>query len=239
MAGPGISASGPDNLSAESDNPLVITSLGLKSFRVAIVHFSRPNAGFNRFVLCLCPGLYSLCAVIVAHRRISRATIYQQHQKTPKMQKIFFTLLLLLTSPLSGFSHTATPVPVEQPVKWSYSARKTAAGEAVILITATLADGWHLYALNNPANSPVRLAFSFLPDPSYSPEGKINQPEPVTRFEKLFGADISYFEHEAVFQQKVKLTGKSAIIKGSIEFTVCSPRQCLPPETISFNIHIK
>ncbi|NML38709.1 sugar transporter [Chitinophaga sp. G-6-1-13] len=155
------------------------------------------------------------------------------------MKKISFTLILLLTSLLTRFSYAATPVLAGQPIKWSYTARKTAAGEAVLLITATLADGWHLYALNNPANSPVRLAFNFLPDPSYRPEGNVDQPEPVTRFEKLFGADISYFEHEVVFQQKVKLTGKTAAVKGTIEFTVCSSRQCLPPETISFNINIK
>lgn len=155
------------------------------------------------------------------------------------MKKISFTLILLLTGLLTRFSYAATPAPAKQPVKWSYTARKTAPGEAVLFITATLAEGWHLYALNNPANSPVRLAFNFQPDPAYRPEGNVNQPEPITRFEKLFGTDISYFEHEVVFQQPVRLTGKSATVKGTIEFTVCSPRQCLPPETITFNIHIK
>ncbi|MBC9914635.1 protein-disulfide reductase DsbD domain-containing protein [Chitinophaga varians] len=155
------------------------------------------------------------------------------------MKKISFTLLLLLTSLLTAFSYAATPTSPAQPIKWRYAVRKTATNEAVLLMTATLADGWHLYALHNPANSPVRLTFSFLSDASYRPEGTVEQPEPITRFEKLFGADISYFEQEVVFQQKVRLTGKTATVKGTIEFTVCSPRQCLPPETIHFTINIK
>ncbi|SKA28798.1 Disulphide bond corrector protein DsbC [Chitinophaga eiseniae] len=153
------------------------------------------------------------------------------------MKKISFTLMLLLTGLFTAFGHTATPAP--QPIQWRYSAQKTGNGEAILRITATLADGWHLFALNNPANSPVRMAFTFLPDPDYRMEGNVSQPEPITRFEKLFGADISYFENEVVFQQKVRLTGKTATVKGNIEFTVCGPRQCLPPETIAFSIFIK
>lgn len=155
------------------------------------------------------------------------------------MKKISFTLMLLLAGLVTAFGHPLTQAPAGSPVTWSYSARKTANGEAVLLIRATLADGWHLFALNNPANSPVRMAFSFLPDPAYRTEGGVSQPTPVTRFEKLFGTDISYFENEVVFQQKVRLTGKSATVKGNIEFTVCGPRQCLPPETIAFSIAIK
>nr|WP_295871302.1 protein-disulfide reductase DsbD domain-containing protein [uncultured Chitinophaga sp.] len=155
------------------------------------------------------------------------------------MKKISFTLMLLLTGLLTAFGHTATPAPKGAPIQWRYTAHKTGNGEAMLLITATLADGWHLFAQNNPANSPVRMAFTFLPGPSYRTEGSVSQPEPITRFEQLFGTDISYFESEVVFQQKVRLTGKSATVKGTIEFTVCGPRQCLPPETIAFSINIK
>jgi hypothetical protein len=153
------------------------------------------------------------------------------------MKKISFTLLLLLSGFFTGSGRAAAPA--EPPVTWTYSARKMAANEAVISITATLADGWHLFALNNPANSPVRMAFTFSASPSYRTEGNVSQPEPITRFEKLFGTDVSYFEHQVVFQQKVRLTSKTATVRGTIEFMVCGPRQCLPPETVAFSIHIK
>ncbi|QJB30675.1 sugar transporter [Chitinophaga oryzae] len=155
------------------------------------------------------------------------------------MKKISFTLMLLLTGLVTAFGHAASQAPKGQPIQWKYTARKTGNGQAVLLFTATLANGWHLFALNNPANSPVRMAFTFLPGPAYRTEGNVSQPEPITRFEQLFGTNISYFENEVVFQQKVRLTGKSATVKGNIEFTVCGPRQCLPPETIAFTISIK
>jgi len=42
--------------------------------------------------------------------------------------------------------------------------------------------------------------------------------------------NVAYFEKSVVFQQKVKLTGKTAIVKGSLEFMVCDDTPCLPPK---------
>ncbi|MNY71472.1 hypothetical protein D3C86_2098230 [compost metagenome] len=59
------------------------------------------------------------------------------------------------------------------------------------------------------------------------------------KFEKSFDMNVSYFEKTAVFQQKVKLTGANAIVKGTLEYMVCDDAQCLPPETVEFSISVK
>ncbi|WP_341871380.1 hypothetical protein [Spirosoma oryzicola] len=52
--------------------------------------------------------------------------------------------------------------------------------------------------------------------------------------------EVSYFEKEVIFQQKVKLTGKSPqVVKGTIEYMVCNDKQCLPPDEIPFSVSIK
>ncbi|NSL88276.1 sugar transporter [Chitinophaga sp. Mgbs1] len=150
------------------------------------------------------------------------------------MKNILMTGALLMMISLAGSSYGQS-LP---PVTWSFNAEKTAAGAATLLIKATMQDGWHIYALNNPANSPVRMAVSFLRQASWRPEGKVIQPEPLTRFEKLFGLNVSYFEKEVVFRQQVTLTQPAATVSGTVEFTACSEQQCLPPQTISFTIHL-
>ena len=51
--------------------------------------------------------------------------------------------------------------------------------------------------------------------------------------------EVSYFERSVIFQQKVKLKGKTAIVKGKLEYMVCDDHQCLPPEEIGFSVTVK
>jgi DsbC/DsbD-like thiol-disulfide interchange protein len=51
--------------------------------------------------------------------------------------------------------------------------------------------------------------------------------------------DVSYFEKSVVFQQKIKLKGKEATIKGQLEYMTCNDKQCLPPDDVEFSIPVK
>ena len=51
--------------------------------------------------------------------------------------------------------------------------------------------------------------------------------------------NVSYFEKSVIFQQKVKLTGANATVKGTLEYMVCDDSQCLPPETVEFSVPVK
>lgn len=126
-----------------------------------------------------------------------------------------------------------------KPVKWSYAAKRTSATEAVVFIKATIDKGWHIYS-QNPGDGPAATAFTFAPSKYYSLVGKTGEPKPITKFEKAFGSNVSYFENSAIFQQKVKLKSATATnVKGSFEFMVCNDSRCLPPDEVEFNIPIK
>jgi hypothetical protein len=64
------------------------------------------------------------------------------------------------------------------------------------------------------------------------------EPTPITRNEKVFNMDVSFFEKSAIFQQKVKLKMGEAIVKGTLEYMTCNDKQCLPPEDIEFSIPV-
>ena len=43
-----------------------------------------------------------------------------------------------------------------EPITWRGSARMTSGDTGIIRITATIADGWHLYGMEMPADGPMR-----------------------------------------------------------------------------------
>lgn len=145
--------------------------------------------------------------------------------------------LILLTVGLL-FSLTASSQ-ILKPVKWSYAAKKTSKTEATLYLKATIDEGWHLYSQFMADGGPVKTSFNFAASKAYKPVGKTVEPKPIVKFEKSFDMNVSYFEKSVIFQQKVKLTGATATVKGTLEYMVCDDSQCLPPETVEFSIPVK
>ncbi len=125
------------------------------------------------------------------------------------------------------------------PVKWSYAAKKLNNKEAIIFIKASVDNGWHIYSQYVKDGGPIATSFKFTPSKAYSIVGKTMEPTPATKFETSFKMNVSYFEKEVVFQQKVKLNAGATTVKGQLEYMVCNNRQCLPPEDVDFTVTVK
>lgn len=149
------------------------------------------------------------------------------------MKRFLLTFALLLTV-------TLLKAQIETPVKWAYAAKKISATEAIVMLKATIDQGWHLYAQNMADGGPVKTAFTFNKDKGYQLIGKPVEPKPITKYEKAFSMNVSYFEQSVIFQQKVKLNGNAPVtVKGSVEFMVCNDEKCLPPDNVEFSVVIK
>jgi hypothetical protein len=149
------------------------------------------------------------------------------------MKKIITTALVL------SFIALATRAQILTPVHWSYGAKKTGKNEAVVFIKATIDDGWHVYSQYVKDGGPIKTTFTFPASPAYTLVGKTIEPTPITRNEPVFKMDVSFFEKEVVFQQKIKLKAGQATVKGTLEYMTCNDHQCLPPDNIDFSIPIK
>lgn len=134
---------------------------------------------------------------------------------------------------------TAVNAQILKPVKWAYAAKRVSATEAVVMMKATIDKGWHLYSQTVGEGGPVATSFTFPASKEYTLKGKTIEPKPITKFEKTFNMNVSYFENSVVFQQRVALKGKTASVKGKVEFMVCDDHQCLPPDEIEFTIPVK
>src|SRR6202012_1515546 len=116
---------------------------------------------------------------------------------------------------------------IESPVKWSYAAKRISATEAVVFLRATMQDGWHIYSQNVKDGGPIKTSFTFTPSKEYSLDGSTSEPTPVTKYEKSFSMDVSYFEKTVTFQQKIKLkSAKASVVKGQLEFETCNDHKC-------------
>lgn len=149
------------------------------------------------------------------------------------MKRITLILTLLFFSAAGAFAQ------LENPVTWSYAAKKISKTEAVVYLKATIDEGWHVYSQNIKPGGPNKTSFTFTPSKEYALVGKTSEPKPITKFEKSFKMDVSYFEDEVVFQQKIKLVKGQTAVKGKVEFMVCNDKQCLPPSEVTFSIPVK
>ncbi|MCC8426473.1 protein-disulfide reductase DsbD domain-containing protein [Mucilaginibacter sp. UR6-11] len=130
---------------------------------------------------------------------------------------------------------------VLQPVHWSYAAKKTGKNEALILLKATIDEGWHIYAADQLPGGPAKTSFNFTAAAEFSLAGKIKQPTPLTKYEKAFELQVRYFEKSVIFEQKISLRqtgGKPVVVKGKLNYMVCNDHQCLPPEEVTFTIPV-
>jgi DsbC/DsbD-like thiol-disulfide interchange protein len=148
------------------------------------------------------------------------------------MKKVVLAVVMFLMS-AGAFAQ------IEAPVKWSYAAKKISSKEAVVVLRASIQDGWHIYSQTVKDGGPIKTSFTFTPSKEYSLDGKTIEPTPVTKYEPSFSMDVSYFEKSVTFQQKIKLKSANvSVIKGKLEFMTCNDKKCLPPETVDFSIDL-
>ena len=146
------------------------------------------------------------------------------------MKKILVLITLMVTT-FGAFAQ------IETPVKWSYAAKKISSTEAVVFLKATIQDGWHIYSLNVKDGGPIKTSFTFPASKDYTLQGEATEPTPLTKYEKAFSMNVSYFEKTVVFRQKIKLKSSNvSVIKGKLEYMTCNDKKCLPPDDLDFSV---
>lgn len=128
---------------------------------------------------------------------------------------------------------------IETPVKWAYAAKRVSPTEAVVFIKASIDKGWHIYSQHLKEGGPVATEFAFAPSKEYTLVGKTAEGTPITKYESVFKMNVSYFENDVVFQQRVKLKGAgAAVVKGKLTYMTCNDHKCLPPDDVDFSIPV-
>ena len=148
------------------------------------------------------------------------------------MKKIHLLIILLLVSAFS-FAQTLNPV------SWSFTSKKLADNSYEIQMVATIQQGWHLYAQEQPKDAiAIPTSFAFNKNPLVSLEGKVKEIGKLEKYkDDKLGVAANQYSTKVVFVQKVKLRGKAKTnVTGKLEFQTCNDQRCLPPKTINLSI---
>ncbi|MEM9897713.1 MAG: protein-disulfide reductase DsbD domain-containing protein, partial [Bacteroidota bacterium] len=129
---------------------------------------------------------------------------------------------------------------IQNPVDWSYKAKQISDTEFELVFDMEVESGWHVYSQFTGAGGPVPTTFTFEEKKGATLEGKVGEDGDLHKgFDELFQTDVSYFEGDAVFTQRVKLTGAEATISGYVTYMVCDDERCLPPTDVDFSFTLK
>jgi len=143
-------------------------------------------------------------------------------------------IFLSLTFTLGIFSQ------IEDPLQWSTSVEKVSDTEFILISTATIEEGWHLYAQEVPEDGPIPTTFSFKTSKKeISLIGKTLEEKGHIVDDPVFEMKIKFFENSAIFKQRVKTTSDINTINGVVEFMVCDDTKCLAPTEIDLVFTLK
>lgn len=147
------------------------------------------------------------------------------------MKKTISFLIVGLISFLTANSQ------IHEPAKWQHEIKVKDNQTAEIIHKVSLEGNWHLYGMNIPENGPVPTSFEYSKLEGAVLDGKVvSKSKLIEQYDNNFMMKLSWYSHEAIFIQQLKLSGGPILIEGEVRFMVCNDQMCLPPTTDEFNL---
>lgn len=146
------------------------------------------------------------------------------------MKKVIFIYIFFFTNIFSVFSQ------ILEPIKWSFLQEEKEESIVELTFKATIDDGWHLYGMNLPENGPISTTIHFNNTENIDFIGDLSTESTlIKKFDETFQMELSWFDNEAIFTQKIKIKDPNIPIDGYVEFMACSNQSCLPPSKVTFS----
>jgi DsbC/DsbD-like thiol-disulfide interchange protein len=130
----------------------------------------------------------------------------------------------------------------QNPVSWSFSAKKISDKTFEVHLTATIQPGWHMYSQNQPDDAiAIPTGIKYNNNPLLIMDGKTKELGKMEKYsDAKLGISANQYSNSVDFVQVVKLKGKAKTnISGSVEYQTCDDKKCLPPKTANFSIALK
>lgn len=145
-------------------------------------------------------------------------------------QKHFISWLVMALLCLPVFAQ------IQEPVKFKTELKTLSANEAEIIFSGAVENGWHIYSTDLPEGGPISATFNIDKIEGAEVVGKLMpRGKEIEKMDPIFEMKVRYFEKQATFVQKVKLTGGDYKIAGYLEYGACNDENCLPPTSVDFS----
>lgn len=137
------------------------------------------------------------------------------------MKRLIYFLLLLVG--LVSFKASAGPV------DWTAEIKNSGTENPVVVISATIAPGYHLYAPSSPEGGPVPLQFFFDDLKGVSLSGKpVANKKYSKEYNDIFEVDEHFFTGSVTFTQKLKPIAEKFSLKIELKGQACVDGACMP-----------
>jgi thiol:disulfide interchange protein len=146
------------------------------------------------------------------------------------MKKIVTAIIFL--------SFLGTQAQILDPVKWDTSIVKKSNTEFLLIMKATIEKGWHLYSQFTPDGGALPSEFIFKNQQgNFERIGKITESPFEKAYNDIFKVEECFFENEAVFTQKIKVTNtKIDKVLVALSYQVCNESCLQKKKTFEFDI---
>ena len=131
---------------------------------------------------------------------------------------------------------TAAFAQIQDPVQFKTELKTISDTEIQIVFTGTIDEGWHVYSTDLPDGGPISATFNTDKMEGLELDGKLTpQGKEIENYDKMFEMNVRYFESEATFIQKLKVTAANYFIEGYLQYGSCDDENCLPPTNVEFS----
>lgn len=128
-----------------------------------------------------------------------------------------------------------------QPVRWSLalepaSGTVAAGGTLKAVVTATIDEGWHVYAPDDANSGPRPVTITATKGGVFEGAGKLDAPEPEREMDEAFGQITASYAGETTFRLPVRAVANTPAgthpLKIEITFQACDGKMCLPAKVV-------
>lgn len=141
------------------------------------------------------------------------------------------TTLAAMLFPLCAFAQMLDPV------KFKVETKKVSDTEIDVTFTGKIEGGWHVYSTNVPDDGPTPATFHMDNAKNIERLGALQAGSgAIRKLDKVFEAELEFFENSCRFTQRLKITGKDYSAKGYLEYGACSNVSCMPPTQVDFSV---
>ncbi len=118
---------------------------------------------------------------------------------------------------------------INPPVKWATAITQQSSSEMLLLITADMAPGWHLYSQYIKEGGPQPTTILLNKDSGFESIGKaIEKGKKETYYDDIYEMEITSFSEKVQFQQKVKINQYADLLTGYVNYMMCNHEVCVP-----------
>ena len=131
----------------------------------------------------------------------------------------------------------ATTLAMVAQIDFKVSYKRVSPTELDVVFTGTAEPGWHIYSTNIPDGGPNPAMFGLDKIEGAELVGKLKPGAGAKKeYDAMFEMDITFFENNCTFTQRVKLTAENYAVKGYLNYSACNDQNCLPPTNVEFDL---